>query len=130
MGEIGSQFGQRDKDETTKVQARMRDLEFGSRDRFGTMEKDIQIDEAGTFGDFFSAAHLGFDGLQGVKKKKWIEGRFGFDDAIQKPRLVEQIHRLGFVNGGSAFQGDARRAEYPNSRTKIGEAVAEVRAER
>jgi hypothetical protein len=42
---------------------------------------------------------LRFDGAEGVQEIDGLGIGFAFDDAIEKPRLVEIIDGLGFVEG-------------------------------
>lgn len=58
MAKRGSDFGERDENEVAQQHAGMRDFEFGSGDGVVTVEKDVEIDEARTFGECFFAAHL------------------------------------------------------------------------
>ena len=77
----------------------MRDLQFGSVERQIAEEKDVYIEEARTFGEVFFAAELRFDGAKGAEKFDGLRVGGAFDDAIEEPRLVEIIDRLGFVQG-------------------------------
>ena len=77
----------------------MRDLQFGSNDRLIAEEKDIDVEEARSFGEGFLAAELRFDGAKGAQEIDGLRIRCAFDDAIEEPGLVEVIDRLSFVEG-------------------------------
>ena len=72
VAKIGGDFGQGSQDKTALQHAGMRDLQFGSGDGVVVVEENVEIDEAGAFGEGFLAAHGGFDG---VKRAQEIEGR-------------------------------------------------------
>lgn len=82
MGKAGSNFGKRNEDKAAKVQPRVGDLEFSSGDGLRAVEKNVQINEPGAFGELFFATHLGFNGVQRVQKGERLKSGFRFDDAI------------------------------------------------
>ena len=99
MLELRRDFGERRQNEFAFEHSRMRDLQFGSNDRLIVEEKDIDVEEARSFGEGFLAAELGFDGAEGMQELDGLRIGFTFDDAIEEPGLVEVIDRLGFVEG-------------------------------
>ncbi len=56
--ERGSNFGQRSEDEASEMHAGMGGLEFRQINGLVAVQKNVQINEARTFGKFFLAAPL------------------------------------------------------------------------
>jgi hypothetical protein len=56
--------------------------------------------------------------------------RFRFHHAIQKPGLLAQIHRLGFIEGRHFGYGDTRVRQCFDCRSQIFRPVTDVRTER
>ena len=67
MAEIRGDFHERSEDEAALQHAGMRHLKFGSGDGVMAVEKDVQIDQARTFGERLFAAHGRFDGAELVQ---------------------------------------------------------------
>jgi hypothetical protein len=104
MLELRRDFGERRQNEFAFEHSRMRDLQFGSKDRLIAEEKNVDVEEARAFGESFSAAKLGLDGAEGMQELDGLRIGFTFDDAIEEPGLVEVIDRLGFVEGRNFMQ--------------------------
>ena len=94
------------------------------------VEKNIEIDDARAARDQFPAPQLALDSLQRVQQLPRRQRSFRLHDAIQKPRLREKIHRLGFIERRSAKHSHARFGQSVDGAFEIRGAVAEVRAER
>ena len=75
----------RNEDEKSFEHAWMRNLEIRSGDRFVAIEQDVQIDEAGAFGEVLLAAHGRFDFSHPAQEFLRRQISFGFEDRIQEP---------------------------------------------
>jgi len=126
MLQRGSNLHKWDKDEIALQHAWVRNLQIGSGDGFVAVEKNIEIDEARTFGEELFAAHSGFDAAHGGKQI--VGGEIGLDleDSVKEPGLVEIIDRLGFVEAGNSRDMNVAFAEETNRFAKVLLAIADV----
>src|SRR5271166_1924594 len=108
----------------------MRDLQIGSGDGVVAVEEDVEVDEARAFGEGFFAAHLRFNVAQSGEELKG--GKIGLrcQDGIQKPRLVEKVDGLGFIDSGDFFDVDIGFGEKANGLAQVFFAVANVGTQR
>src|ERR1700751_2106012 len=91
------ELGKRRQDELALEHSGMRDLQFGSIERQIAEKQDVDIEEARSFGESFLAAELRFDGAKGAEEIDGLQIGCAFDDAIEEPRLIEIVDRLGFI---------------------------------
>jgi len=98
VAEGGSDFGQRNKDESAIEHTRMWDLEIRRVDGFTAVEENVEVEEARTFGEGLLAAHLRFDKTKGAKEIEGVEFGLRFEDGVEEPILIEVIEGFGFVN--------------------------------
>lgn len=85
----------------------MRNLQFRRVDGLFPVKKNVQVNQARTFGYKFLASHVGLDSAQSVQQ---IQRRLlcrGLHDAIQEPRLVAKVYRLGLVKRGDMRHTDS-----------------------
>lgn len=122
-------FGEGNQHEFTFQHARVGDLQLGCGHGLIAIYKDIDVEEAGAFGESFFAAEVVFDGAESVEEREWREVCFGLNGAIEEPRLVEVVHGGGFVEGGEFLQLNASGAQGGDGGLQVGDAVAEVGAE-
>jgi len=101
-------FGKGDQNKVALQHAWVWNLQFRGGDDFVAVEKDVQIDKAGTFGEGFLAAHAGFDFAEGVKQIDCRQICFRGNDGVEKPGLLEKINGFGFVDAGK-FREMCRR---------------------
>ena len=104
----------------------MRDLQLRSLDGLGAVKQNIQIDETRAFGEFFLATHSRFDLMQRNQKRERLQICFSFHHAIQKPGLVEKIHRLGFIKRRDLAYKRTGWRKRGNRGAKIGCSVANI----
>jgi len=95
----GADFGEGDEDEAAEGQARMRDVEFGRVNDGVGVKKNVDIDEAGAFGNAALATEGAFDGENRFHQVLRRQIRFSFDNRIEEPILFEEFDGLGFVKG-------------------------------
>lgn len=104
----------------------MRDLQLSSLDGLGAVKQNIQIDETRAFGELFLATHSCFDRMQRFQKRERLQICFPFHHAIQKPRLVEKIHRLSFIKRRDLAYERIGWRKRGNRGAKIGCSVAKI----
>ena len=122
-------FGEGNQHELALEHAWVGNLQFRRGDRLIAIYKDIDVEEAGAFGESFFAAEVVFDGAEGVEEREWREVCFGLNRAIEEPRLVEVVHGGGFVEGGEFLRLNASDGQGGDGGLQVGGAVAEVGAE-
>ena len=99
-------------------------LQFQRVNGLVTVEENIQIDQARTFGNEFLAAHVGFDSAQRVQQIQRRDFVRRLHDAIQEPRLLAQIHGFRFVQRGNTRHAYLRLSQRGNCRAQIFFAVS------
>src|SRR5579859_8106696 len=104
----------------------MGDLQFGGGDGLVAIYKDIDVEEAGAFGEGFFTAEAVFNGADGVEEGEGCEVCFGLQGAIEEPGLVEVVDRGGFIEGGEFLRVDASGGQGGDGGLQVGGAVAEV----
>ena len=124
MLELRRDFGERRQNEFAFEHSRMRDLQFGRNDRLIAEEKDVDVEEARAFGEGFSAAKLGLDGVESMQELGGLRIGFTFDDAIAERGLVEVINRLGFVEGRNFTHMKIRRGQRGDGGTQVRGTIA------
>ena len=82
-------------------------LQFRRVNCFVSIQQKVQIYFSGSLREGFFAAHAGFDDTQGAEQIQGVEFSLRFENHVQKPFLIEVIHRLGFINIGDAANVDA-----------------------
>ena len=87
-------------------------------------EKDVDIEEARSFGERFFASELRFDGAEGVQEIDGLGIGFAFDDAIEEPGLIEVIDRLGFVEGRNFLYPKICGRQRGDGRSQVRSAIA------
>ena len=107
----------------------MRDLQIGCADRVVAVKQDIQIDEAGAFGEGFLAAHGRFDFSHPTQEFVRGQTSFGFEDSIQEPGLIKIVDGRRFVDAGGLFHGDAELTQATLRFAEIFFAIADVAPE-
>lgn len=130
MPKFGGKLNQGNQDKTALRKARVRNLDplFLNYRRF--VKKDIEINDAWAAWDKLPAAELAFDCLQPFQQLARLERSFGFNDAIQKPRLGQKIDRLSLVVGRAAQNSDADFRQGLDRAFQIRRPIAQVRPER
>lgn len=129
MAQVRGDFGEGNQHELALEHARVGDLQFGRGDGLIAIYKDIDVEEAGAFGESFFAAEVVFDGAEGMEEREWREVCFGLNGAIEEPRLVEVVHGGGFVERGEFLRLNASGGQGGDGGLQVGGAVAEVGAE-
>lgn len=104
----------------------MGDLQRGRIDGLLAVEKNVQVDFARASGELFFAAHLRFDGLEDSQECGCFQLCFRFHHTVQKPRLIEIIHRFGFIKRGHLFDVQVVAMKRRDCCAEIGVAVADV----
>lgn len=126
----GRDFRKRDENEFAVEHARMGNLQFRRVDGFHPIEKNVEINEAWAFGKDLAAAHAGFDEAKRAEETECVEFGLPFDHGIEKPVLIKEVHRLGFVDAGHALDANAHIGKVEESRAEIFFPFADVGAER
>ncbi len=108
----------------------MRNLQVRSVDRVVTEEKNVEIDEPGTFGKRFFATHLQFNSAKQGEQLRGGQIGLRFENGIEEPRLVEIVDGFSFVDAGDFCDVDARFAQKTKGLAQILLTGAEVCAER
>ena len=108
----------------------MRDLKCGCIDRFGAVEKDIEVDETRTLGERFLATHLRFDVAKSRQEFWGRQFRLGCENGVEKPGLVEIIDGLGFVNPGGFDDVNAGFRDAADGLAQVLFALANVGSQR
>jgi hypothetical protein len=130
VAKIGSDFGQRDEDEVALKHAQMRDVEARCIDDGVIVEQDVEVDEAGAVGEWFAAAHVGFNAAESRKKLVGGEAGGGLEDSVEEPGLVEVVDGFRLVEAGEFDDSNGGVFEELNSAAKVGFTIANVGAER
>jgi hypothetical protein len=126
----GSDFGEGGEDEIALKHAGMGDLQGGRVDGFVSVEKNVEIDEARSFGEGLLAAHFGFDATEGGEELRRSQIGLRFEDRVEKPGLVEVVDRLGFVDAREFRDVNRGLRHAADGFAEIGLAIADVGAER
>ncbi len=129
MPKRGGNFHQRDQNEFSFEHAWVGYLELGSVDRFLAVEQDVQVNEPGSFGNGFAAAHARFDKTQGTEQIEGVEFGGALECDVEKPILVEIIEGLGFVDAGNAADVHADVGEMVERGAEIFLAFPDIGAE-
>ncbi len=105
--EIGSDFGERDKDEGALGKAEMRDYEAGFGQDEIAIEEDIEVEGARTVEDGARAitAEQALDREKSFKEGARREIGLNGDDGVQEARLIGKADGLGGIERGT--RGDA-----------------------
>jgi len=128
MAKVRGDFGQRGQDEVALKHARVRDLQVRLLDRAVGVKKDVEVDEAGAFGERLVAAHVGFDLAEGGEEFVGRKTGFGTESGIEEPGLVEVVDGLGFVEARDSFDADGMAVEELDGFAEVVGSVANVGA--
>lgn len=107
---VGSDFGEGNEDEGALGEARVRDFEAGLQEGEIAVEKNVEVEGAGSVGDGGGAvaAEVTLDGEQGVEQGARGEIGVEGDDGVEKAGLRRESDRRSGVKrgaGGDAAEG-------------------------
>lgn len=108
MNDVRRDFGQRLEHEAPRVHCGMRDSQFVRFYDFVSEQKDVDVDGARALVSYALSSHLLFDTQNRIHELLRSQARFQRQRTIQEPWLLDNVHRLGFVDG--------RRADHPTDR--------------
>jgi hypothetical protein len=128
--EIGSDFEQRFENESPLQHAGMRNGELRRLYDVVAIEKEVDVNKARPLGTACaSAAAFAFDPLQDREKLQWERTGLGGCRDIEKPGLVPDILRFGFVKRRPDDNVDLFGFEVSQSLLNVLPAVAEIRSQ-
>src|SRR4029077_4656762 len=116
-------------DKAPLAHSRMRNLQLTSVDDEVSEQEHIDVDRARAFRNSALATHSQFDGLKAREQEPGEKLRLPFHNEVQKPRLVMEVLRLGFINRGSTQDVNPRGLEPLQRREQVLLTVAEVGTE-
>jgi hypothetical protein len=129
--ELGSDFEQGLENESPLQHVGMRNDELRHLYDVVAIEKEVDVDKARPLGTACaSAATFAFDPLQDREKLQWERTGLGGCRDIEKPGLVLDILRFGFVKGRPDDDVDVFGFEASQSLLNILPTVAEIRSQR
>lgn len=99
MPQVRGEFGQGLQDEAALRQARVWNFQAACRDNRVAVEQDIHVDDARAVGMRRDPSKSQLDRAQVGEELLGGQAGFDLDHLIQEPILVDEIARLGFVNG-------------------------------
>ena len=85
----------------------------------------VDINLARTFLAHAETSHGRFDLQRKLEQFSWRLIRFNRRHAVQKPGLVGDVHRLGFIQCGDRQQG-ARHIQMCDRRAQVGRTISQV----
>ncbi len=106
-----SQFHHRLQHKTALVHVYVRDDQLGRIDNRTCVEQDVDVERARPFVNFALAAEFLFNPLRLRKQLHRKHLGLCFQHQIQEARLVFNIHRIGFIHGRNALDGQAGCAQ-------------------
>jgi hypothetical protein len=124
-----SNLGQRLQHKPALVHRRVRNFQARFIDHTISKQQDIDVNDARPFVPNPPAAHPLFDRKSEGQQVARRLGGFQRNRAVEKPRLIMEIYRLGFVKAGRCGHG-SRLCQTFEGITKIGYAIAHVRSQR
>ena len=122
-------LGQGDEDEIPRLEPRMRHDELRRLDDQIFGEKDVDIDDPGTFGRGRDPFHLRLDGLGQLQELYGPEAAPDLDHLVQEPGLVREVDRLGLVDGRGPDDPHAGRFELSSRPGQVGGPAAQIAAQ-
>jgi len=130
MAKAGSQIIQWNENEAAVSEARVRNLQLWQVDDLIAKEQNIHVDHAWAIADAPRSAEIAFDLVQRFEQFVRLAVPLHLDDAIQKPRLLAQIHRLGFIQRALANHPDVSLPETGDRAGNVSIALSQVRSQR
>src|SRR5260370_5373552 len=112
------------------MHSRMRHLQFRRINRFRPVKQDVHIDPPRPFRHQLFASHSQFDSTQGLQQFQRRCRRLSLDRAIQKPRLLQEVHRLRLIERRHARHAHARISQRCNRRAQVLLPVPHIRSQR
>jgi hypothetical protein len=111
IDEAGGDFRERRKNEPAAGESRMRYRKTRLPDDFPSVKDDVDIESSWTFirGPRAKILFLNFEA--GPQEFVGSHGCGGFKNGIEKPGLIENLPRLGGINGSTTNDVDASSAE-------------------
>ena len=99
MFRLGGDLREWREDEAALVHRRVRDRQFGSVYNHISEQKNIDIDRSWTFLLNSLSSHRFLDVEDLFHHLGGSGRRLKCNDAVQKPRLIGELYRLGFIRG-------------------------------
>ena len=125
----GGDLGKRHQNETALGHAGMRNLETALVHDRRAEQQDVHINNARAFRREAQSTHRALDIQQRLHEPLRRQFRFDFHHAIQKPFLVAQFDRLGFVRRRLLHDVHAVHGQRVNRTRNAQGAVTNVRSE-
>ena len=129
MARFGSDLDQRFQNKPALVHCRMRNLQARLIHHPIPKQHNVDIDLAGTFLAHAKTSHRRFDPQRKLQQFSWRLIRFNRCHAVQKPRLVRDVHRLGLIQCGDRQQ-PARYVQLCERLAQVGRTISQVRSQR
>jgi hypothetical protein len=124
MLELGGDFDEGGQDEFALQHAWMGDLQLWHLQRLIAEEKDVDVEQAGAFGEGLLAAELRFDGSERSEQIERVLVGFASDDTVEEPGLIEIVDGFGFVKGRNLAGVKSHGREPGNGCKQIGDAIS------
>jgi len=129
MARLRRNLDQRLENKSALVHCRMRNPQAWLIHHAIREKHNVDINVARTFLAHAETSHGRFDLQCKLEQLPRRLIRFNRRDAVQKPRLVWDVYRLGLIQGGN-LQQPARNFQLCDGRAQVGRTVSQVRSQR